>query len=107
MAKVHQHNLCGNPKCSQGEEGKRKGLGHNILIYRSSRIATPRSFARRNEICRDDHYTNYLAGDLPAMTLVSWTNVPGRALLSAEGRSAEMKWHAVVRVKNAKREKKK
>src|SRR5580704_6112236 len=32
MAKVHERSLCGNPKCTQSEEGNRKVLGFNMLI---------------------------------------------------------------------------
>jgi hypothetical protein len=35
LAKINERDLCGNLKCNQGEEGKRKKLGFNMLIIQA------------------------------------------------------------------------
>jgi predicted phage terminase large subunit-like protein len=43
LAKEHEKNLCANPKCTSGEEGRRKKLGYNMEIYQ----AGPNRFCSR------------------------------------------------------------
>ena len=43
LAKEHEKDLCRNPKCTSGEDGKRKKLGYNMEIYQ----AGPNRFCSR------------------------------------------------------------